>query len=766
MPTKAITKVHLEKFRGATTPTNLEFDGSKPLVLIFGDNGTGKSTIGNSIDFVCNKTDSFFEGLSGAGAANIKTLGANDSELRVTVHCGEDRWTGTIKGTKISVDPDEDRPVVKSLRRRKILHFIEAQPKDKYEVIREFLDFDSVETSEGKLRDAARKSRQNLDRYAALKTQSEEQLTKLWQSEGARGRSATEWAAKALAKDLTTTRGVIEFASSAVAVIDDVLRAKEAANVAAANLTSAESNLSTVENEIADQRAQASKRQVKLVKLLTQVREVIAAPYDLNECPACLSPYDVGKLRGEIDDRIRQLQDAQHMATRLADAVKLVDTARANEAKATEAFKKIRERCVGTINQLPEILKGPKGSSLISVLAAVEAVFDASQVEAYQSFRQYLYDLKKELQKEVTLHDAIKVAAEQFDQNSKQTASEHNIAVRLEKALEIAEAARKEETRKILSDVHDEVVRLWNKIHPGEFIQPSRFEIKASVKGSLVQHVTFDGEEVLPQPYFSESHLDTLGFCYWLAIAKYSTKGDAILLLDDVFTSVDIDHTARLIDLLLEESANFCQIILTTHQRRWHNAFRFGACPKEKVQVIELSVWDRDKGIRSYPSKMEVDKLEDLLNAAGFDRQSLCGKAGVLLEQAFDDLTIQYRCSMPRGVRSEYTLDNYVSGVTKLFPKLKVVQPDGSGGTKEIIMEGFLNDLKQFVTVRNQVGAHFNLTAEEFSDAEILRFGRLSVDFLRALLCPDCISMANREDKATGEWACQCKATRMFPKAL
>ena len=40
-----INRLKIEGFRGATQPLDLEFDASKPVVLIFGENGAGKSTI-------------------------------------------------------------------------------------------------------------------------------------------------------------------------------------------------------------------------------------------------------------------------------------------------------------------------------------------------------------------------------------------------------------------------------------------------------------------------------------------------------------------------------------------------------------------------------------------------------------------------------------------------------------------------------------------------------------------------------------------------
>ena len=54
---KRIESITLEKFKGATNNVTIDFDTSKPVVIIFGENGSGKSTIIDAIDFVFN--DSF-----------------------------------------------------------------------------------------------------------------------------------------------------------------------------------------------------------------------------------------------------------------------------------------------------------------------------------------------------------------------------------------------------------------------------------------------------------------------------------------------------------------------------------------------------------------------------------------------------------------------------------------------------------------------------------------------------------------------------------
>ncbi len=51
-----ILSLSMDGFRGATSPVIFEFEKKKPIVMIFGENGSGKSTIVDGIDFMCNRT--------------------------------------------------------------------------------------------------------------------------------------------------------------------------------------------------------------------------------------------------------------------------------------------------------------------------------------------------------------------------------------------------------------------------------------------------------------------------------------------------------------------------------------------------------------------------------------------------------------------------------------------------------------------------------------------------------------------------------------
>jgi recombinational DNA repair ATPase RecF len=91
------------------------------------------------------------------------------------------------------------------------------------------------------------------------------------------------------------------------------------------------------------------------------------------------------------------------------------------------------------------------------------------------------------------------------------------------------------------------------------------FYLNPKFIGSLGFTGHFQGkDDIQPQAYYSESHLDTLGVCIFLALAKKYVDENTIVILDDVITSIDQTHMTRFINMLHDETGNFNQLMLHT----------------------------------------------------------------------------------------------------------------------------------------------------------------------------------------------------------
>ncbi|HEX3247544.1 MAG TPA: ABC transporter ATP-binding protein, partial [Chloroflexota bacterium] len=120
------------------------------------------------------------------------------------------------------------------------------------------------------------------------------------------------------------------------------------------------------------------------------------------------------------------------------------------------------------------------------------------------------------------------------------------------------------------------------------------FALKRQASSSIELDAGFqDRDDLPPQAYYSESHLDTLGICVFLALARRFATDRGIVILDDVLTSVDADHMDRFMGMLRDQARHFNQIIVTTHEHTWPERYR----DSPDIGLIELGEWTLRGGI-------------------------------------------------------------------------------------------------------------------------------------------------------------------------
>jgi len=151
---------------------------------------------------------------------------------------------------------------------------------------------------------------------------------------------------------------------------------------------------------------------------------------------------------------------------------------------------------------------------------------------------------------------------------------------------------------KILKDLYDKVrdrfVELYRYIHGTD---ESKFtaEIEPDEAG-LDFKVDFYGHGTHPpHALHSEGHQDSMGICLYLALSERLTKGIVdLIILDDVVMSVDVDHRRQICDLLAKSFPNN-QFLITTHDRTWANQLRMTNIVDSKG-LIQFYNWHVDTG--------------------------------------------------------------------------------------------------------------------------------------------------------------------------
>ena len=322
-------------------------------------------------------------------------------------------------------------------------------------------------------------------------------------------------------------------------------------------------------------------------------------------------------------------------------------------------------------------------------------------------------------------------------------------------------------TDSVLAKIADEVGRLYEIVHPGEGLNKISLELDPNRRASLDMGASFCGETgTPPQAYFSESHLDTLGLCVFLALAELDGPENTILVLDDVLASVDEPHVERLIDMLYAEAVKFRHCVITTHYRPWKHKLRWGWLQNGQCQFIELSKWTNLQGLTLIRSIPDADRLRHLLAESPPDPQLVCAKAGVILEAALDFLTQLYECKVPRRAGGLYTLGDLLPSIdSKLRRALTVdVLVTGTNGTpahSAVSLTPILDELTRIAQARNVFGCHFNALSFELLDSDAIHFGEKVLALIDTIADPD--AGWPRNNKSGNYWANAGETRRLRP---
>mgnify|MGYP001191706178 FL=1 len=775
-------KITLKCFRGATKPVELAFDPKRPIALLFGENGTGKSTIIDAIDIVCNRQVGSLQGRSSASEReHLPSIGHRTGDVSVSFQFGESTWYATYSGNQIRIAGPDGVPTAHVLRRSQLLRLVEAEPSKRYEQLRRFIDVGAVEKGESSLRDALRTAEANLNREADRKTDADRQLQGLWQAEGCPGapaKTALEWAAERGAADDGELELTVKSIEGLVSRIDALDRASDALDVACRAREAAIQVAKDVDEEQAALEATASRDQVDLVEILRRAAEYLGSPRAPNACPVCQRSIEAATLCREIKERLSRMALADELRCKRDNAARGLEQANAMLANAQAALVRTAVAALAWIdaNPVAALQRVPFARGTYRLLTG-DAETTAALPQA-QDLRAVLSATKPILEsdlgiarRDLNLANALRLHHGNIMDANERIQYADALRGALRRALEIVHDERIRFTQKALDKVVDEWNRLYGLVHPDEPVGSLRLYLDENRKGSIHQDGSFCGRAgVAPQGYFSDAHLDTLGFCLFLALAKAAGAGDRILALDDVFTSVDQAHLARISDVLQAESQHFSHVIITTHLRSWQERYRHGVGPAANVQLISLRRWTPERGVCADKAKLAVEDLADTLAVEPLDRRGVASQAGVLLEFVLDHLTLQYRCSLPRTPEGVYTLGALCDGTAKLAKQLRIERPaypETKSGVveqpEEVLLKPFIDKVSGITFIRNWVGAHYNALGSDISDGEVEGFGKAVLDLLSALVCPVCGDLARRPDGSY--WRCECRKTRMFPLA-
>ena len=739
----ALKSLKLTAFRGSASTFTLDFEKGKKLTLIYGENGTGKTTICDAFEFLASdRIGSLEDRGMGKGLEKFwPTAGKPASALAVELETNTSKCLGKIVDKKVSVTPAASRPKIELLRQRQILELIQAQPARRYEAIKRFIDIDTFERSEETLRLLGKTLA--TDKVGAIAAEQENlnALQGFYEAAGSpAGLNAVSWAKQKLAEPTTGL-------DADIAAITKLRTAFDALKAFPANLEGkrdavalAQTVANSADQGQLDAIAAADSDAAQRVGVLTAGSSYLEVHPDAAECPLCESAENIDGLAATVKGKLDQLAALTAATTKWKQAHAALKAAQTSlqqvEADYTKALAALSTAQTAhqwkPDVQLPANAAPADPTALPAWLSANLATATAwANVEA--GWRD-----------ESKFRTQLKAAADRYESNAARVKDLAILIPNVDKALAQCVEERQKFTDTIIGAIAKEVGKLYEKVHPGEGLDKIALELDPARRASLNLGATFEGYNAPPQAYFSQSHLDTLGLCVFLALAARDRATETVLILDDVLGSVDEPHVERVIGMIYEVSSGFQHTIVTTHYRPWRERYRWGWLkPGMPCQFVELTGWAIDDGIRIISSLPEVERLRALLGETPIDIQSVCSKAGVILEAALDYLTQKYECPVPRRHGAAYTLGDFLPAISsKLREALKVEMRKGitdpaAPPSSTVALKPVLEELARIAQARNAFGAHFKAISFELLDTDAIGFAKQVLELIDTLVCPD-----------------------------
>jgi len=756
-----LTKITMQAFRGVRDVYDIDLPQAQSL-LMYGDNGTGKSSLADAIEW-------FFTGdielLAKEGRDHaVRHLGA-PKEQATLVAIGTNGELGgscTPKSpNKLAIDAASRETFL--LRGRTIADFVDKSKGEKWSALQRLLGLgaiDELRTDLQKARSELKRSRddavakaeqaaaavraQNVEPDAAL-----EALARLARSCGFEPQARIDDYFRLDLKSLMS--GAPPAASR---------RATNAAIAAEIGATKLDVDVAALAkwNEAVETVSAGDASEIDL--LAAAVRWVKDHPSS-KTCPLCDKKIGSDALRARLAEMLSALQEKSSRLLSAEQAARAVEGAlAAREQDRARWQQKAREIGLDLPRAPASVAATVKaavaGRKPVDV-AAIEAHVAAARAwadEAKSALASQDFDAEPPSARNqaVELGQLLVAAKQCADAEAAALRAEHAFE-RADAIFEACQAEQKKYVQEVLEKISAEVARLFERLHPlnsnGGHIGSVAVETWGDKGIELA--VDFYGQRQRPlHGVLSESYMNSVAIVLFLAMARTFNEHLEFLVLDDVVNSFDVTHRGRLSDLFIEEFKDW-QLVVLTHDRYFFEQIRRRVKGWATFQVLGWS-YERGPSLREHRGATDVDAALELLDAGATGDAARRGRRG--LEHVLKELCEGLEVPLPykRGNDNEFReIGQLIAGLRRLLKE------DSRGKAFLAAIDGDLRALE--ADAQSVLNAEAHASDQGASTMEV----RSTLERVRAFdglwTCEQCGSRVWKE----GGVRCRCGATPFPP---
>lgn len=662
-PTMRISSIHLSWFRGAADGVELALDGKS--LVVYGENGSGKSSFVDAIEFILNKGKLRHQSheYSGRNQENAipNTHRPDDCATAIAVtfidkqtlnvHVKPNSAPSCTGGESVKM-PDWDYQCT-VLRQNEVADFIHSSKGEKYSSLLPLLGLHGLELAAENVRQLSKSVEQQsgIQDLRATVRQSEVRRKEVFDDQSHEEiEQAVEELHKRYCPDRVDTTSCVARCDELSAALTD--RVNQSSAEDRCHVALREIGGTDIEQSIATVRAATAKLAGEVDPYIQEKVEVLEAAQKFGTriepdaeiaCPACGQLVPAEDFRAHVEREKQRLADIiQSFADRRAAIGVFVDNLRDMKANIAKAdVKAWRDR----------VKEGPEKAGIEWIEAVVtDSLRSSLSEELLLTVERYVLPIRDSAQKaskdappQVQQLTADRITAEAAKSVINSIAMSDEIA-RID-ALSVflmgTEAAIRAEIRAqskaILNEITEDVEAMWGMMHPGAQIEGIKLHLPEDNKAIDIVLKFHGKEQDSPRLTLSEGYRNGLGLSIFLAMARRETAKGRPLFLDDVVVSLDRNHRGMVAEILEKLFADR-QVVLLTHDRDWFGELRYLFDDQKRwgrkvllpYQTPTIGIRVADKSTTFAIARAKIDEFPD--NAANDARKIMDIELGLLAE--------------------------------------------------------------------------------------------------------------------------------------
>ena len=764
-----IKTINIHAFRGIPD-FELQLGGKN--LLLRGENGTGKSSLVEAIEFFFTGKISHLEGtqeLSLQRHGPHVNFESDDVNVEITFDHGDVSLNRTFAVSPSPSEQFEDYFQITQngtfiMRRSQILTFIMSKPADRFKAIGSIIGvdpLDEIELEMMRVRDDLKGEVKSKEEkigglISDLSTIIEKDITKVEEVLSALNEMLQE-------ADLPLIQSLEDVGKHAEEMLKTVKKAESIDRIGVLSEILGSTKTELISEEVIDELNDLNNKVKRLlqedIRLKLSVADLLKPGRKVIEeegadiCPLCEQEIDRERLLVQIDDRLKILRDLSEKASEVRTmSVPVIDklNGTVDEFKTTiskielfpelaEEKSKITEK-IAFLNEFVSHIASAKDlKNEIEVQEfdqqknEIDGIWSSLSTKCDQLFT--AIGLTEDVKKVLGVVRLVEQARGKTVELSKvQTElricqNHFNLA---EKIYFAFSETKKAKIQEIYNSIQENVQSFYSMLHPNEPHKNIELTVALGKRASTkLKMESFGREGEDPRALTSEGHLDSLGLCIFLGFVKKFNEGCSLIVLDDVVSTVDAKHRENICKLLLGEFRDK-QLIITTHDEVWYEqlrAFQRAYRIEGDFKNLVITNWDVESGPTIIPYKIIWDRIRERIDSG--DKTGAGNDGRQYLEWLLKQICKVTNAPVP--------VNNWQDGM------VSSILPHAKKRCKDLIKEDefrakiykAFQDLETTLIMGNLL-SHNNMLAGKVSIEEVNRFCESVHNLHNTFLCPNC----------------------------